>query len=241
MKNDNNPIRVLISDDQPIFRFGLRSLLESQSDIAVVGEGSVGLETVALTNKLRPDILLLDLAPPEAAGLQVLSHLARLPLRTRTLVMTCDTSKAGVVQALHLGASGVVVKNSPREVMLESLRSVAAGQYWLSRESVPIVIEALHTRVPDQGLPVSTGKQTLTAQELKLISKISSGLSNREIGHAFEICERTVKHRLTHIFQKLGVSTRLELVLFALEHRLLDYPSAERKLRRFSSSKTISL
>lgn len=222
MENELNSIRVLISDDQPIFRFGLRNLLESQPDITVVGEGRVSPEVIALVRELRPDILLLDLEASDGAGLKILRNLASSPLPIRTLAMTSGGDKASVLEALHLGACGVVLKESSQEVWLESLRSVVAGQYWLGRESFAIVIEALHESTPHQDSPGSVKQHGLSPRELKVIERISAGLSNKEIGHELSICERTVKHRLTNVFQKLGVSNRLELAIFAIEHRLVE-------------------
>ncbi|MFZ0963057.1 MAG: response regulator transcription factor [Terriglobia bacterium] len=212
----------MIADDHPIFRDGLRKLIESQRGMFVAGESPVGAEVVRLARELKPDILLLDLASPRRTGLQVLNDLKGLLSPVRTIMLAAAIEESSILEAFYLGAHGVVLKGAPREVLLRSIHSVIAGQYWLDHESVSIVIEALRKSPPFQnGAPC--GKDFgLTPSELKIVAKVASGSSNKKVSQEFSISERTVKHHLTNIFDKLGISSRLELAVFALERGLVN-------------------
>ena len=221
-RRNGERVRIVIADDHPIFRDGLRKLIESQAGMCVSGESSVGVEVVRLARALKPDIVLLDLGLPRRSGLQVLNDLAALPSPVRTLVLAEAVEESSILEAFYLGAHGIVLKGSPREVLLKSIRSVVAGQYWLDNESVPIVIEALRKSPPSQNGSTCGRDYGLTTQELKIVGKVANGSSNKEVGQEFSISERTVKHHLTNVFNKLGISSRLELAVFALEDGLVN-------------------
>jgi two-component system nitrate/nitrite response regulator NarL len=214
--------RIVIADDQPIFRDGMRRLIESQPGMRVTGESSVGVEVIRLARELKPDLLLLDLALPLRSGLQVLNDLAALSSPVRTLVLAAAIEESSILEAFYLGAHGIVLKASPREILLKSIRSVIAGWYWLDNESVSIVIGALRKSPPSQNGGAVGRDYRLTPNELKIVGSVANGSSNKEMGQEFSISERTVKHHLTNIFDKLGISSRLELAVFALEHGLVN-------------------
>ena len=222
IRRNGGRVRVVIADDHPIFRDGLRKLIESQPGMCVTGESSVGAEVVRLARELKPDILLLDLALPRRSGLQVLNDLAGLSSPVRTLVLAAAVEESSILEAFYLGAHGVVLKASPRKVLLNSIRSVIAGQYWLDNESFPIVIEALRKAPPSQNGATGGKDYGLTPSELKIVGRVACGSSNKEVGQEFSISERTVKHHLTNVFNKLGVSSRVELAVFALERGLVN-------------------
>lgn len=221
-RRENESVRVLIIDEHPIFRDGLRKLIESQRGMSVVGESSVGTEAVRMARELKPDILLLDLGLPRRSGFQILNDLSGLPSPIRTLVMVAAVEEGPILEAFYLGAHGIVLKGSPRDVLLNSIRSVIAGQYWLDNDSVPIIIEALRKSFPSWKGGTGEKDYGLTPRELKIVERIANGSSNREMGQEFCISERTVKHHLTNVFNKLGISSRLELAVFALEHGLVN-------------------
>jgi two-component system, NarL family, nitrate/nitrite response regulator NarL len=214
--------RILIADDLPIFRDGLRKLIESQRGFCVIGESAIGAEVIRLARELRPDILLLDLGLPQRSAFRVLNDLAGLAPPVRTLVMVSAVEEGPILEAFYLGAHGIVLKGSSREVLLKSIRSVIAGQYWLDHESVPIVIEAVRKSFPSWKGATGEKDYGLTPRELKIVERIATGSSNKEMGQEFSISERTVKHHLTNVFNKLGMSSRLELAVFALEHGLVN-------------------
>jgi DNA-binding NarL/FixJ family response regulator len=218
---DRYKTRILIADDHPIFRDGLRKLLEAEPDFKVIGEASDGQEAVKLAQELKPDVLLLDLAMPRQPGLDALRELASSATPVRTVLLTVAIEKAQLVEALQLGARGVVLKETSTELLLKSIRSVVAGQYWVGREAVTDLVRVLRELIPAAGEEAKKKAFGLTPRELEIVSAIVLGFTNRDIARKYSISEDTVKHHLTNIFDKVGVSNRLELALFAIEHRLV--------------------
>jgi DNA-binding NarL/FixJ family response regulator len=216
------PLRILIADDHPLFRDGLRRLLESEAGFEVVGEGADGEEILAVARNTSADLLLLDLSMPRRGGMEVLRELAAANIPLRTLLLTAAIDKSQIVQALKLGAYGVILKESTTQQLFESIRAVMAGQFWIGRESVSDVVRALRgLSAPAAGgeTPKDFG---LTRRELEIVAMIIAGYSNPDIAQRCSISEQTVKHHVSNIFNKLGVSNRLELALFAVNHRLTD-------------------
>jgi len=212
-------IRIIIADDHPLFRKGLKSLLNAESGFTVVGEAENGDEAVRTARSLQPDVLLLDLAMPGASGLDALGELATAPGSMKTIVLTAAIEKPEIVKALQLGAAGVVLKSSAPELLFKSIRAVMDGQHWIGREAVSDLVQAL--RSSSEPPPPSRSRFGLTARELEITSAVVSGFSNKEIAEKFALSQDTVKHHLTNIFDKVGASNRLELALFAVHHRLL--------------------
>lgn len=212
-------VRIMIADDHPIFRDGLRRLLESERDFEVVGEACDGVEAVGLARKLKPEILLLDLAMPKGPGLEALRELGSTPLPIRVILLTAAAEKAQIVEALQLGARGVVLKDSASQILLRSIRAVMNGEYWVGRESVSDLVQYLRSLMESAASPKQQ-KYGLTPRELQIVSAVVAGYANREIAEHFKISEDTVKHHLSNIFDKVGVSTRLELALFAVNQSL---------------------
>jgi two-component system, NarL family, nitrate/nitrite response regulator NarL len=207
---ENQPIRLIIADDHAIFRDGLRRLLATQPDFQVVGEASDGKEAISLTQSMKPDVLLLDLAMPRVPGMEVLRELSRQETPVRTILLTAAIQPFAVTSALQLGARGIVLKASPPEMLLKSIRSVHEGQFWVGSEPVSSWAK------PGQ----STSGFGLTSREVEIISAIKKGSSNREIAGQLAISEETVKRHLSNIYGKLGVSSRLELAVLASEQHL---------------------
>lgn len=213
-------IRILIADDHPIVRDGLRRLLETEADFRVVGQAADGREALRLASKLTPDILLLDLAMPRVPGLEVLRELSASDSPVRTILLTAAIEKEQIIEALQIGARGVVLKESATELLFKSIRTVMAGQYWVGRSEVGDLVQTLRGLIASSGKPKEKSLG-LTRRELEVLSAVVAGLSNKEIARQFSLSEDTVKHHLSHMFDKLGVSNRLELAMFAVNHRLV--------------------
>lgn len=220
MNKPAKTIRIVIADDHPIVRDGLRRLLETEKDFAVVGQAADGREAIRLVHQLRPDILLLDLAMPRLPGLEVLRELSSTSIETRTILLTAAVEKEQIVEALQVGARGVVSKEAATELLFKAIRTVVGGQYWVGRQEVSDLVAALRGLLPT-GADDRQRSFGLTRRELEIVAAIVEGCTNRDIALKFSLSEDTVKHHLTHIFDKLGVSNRLELAMFAVNHRLV--------------------
>ena len=220
------PIRVLIADDHPVVRVGLRNMLQADPLIEVVGEARDGVEALELARSLRPDILLLDLAMPIVAGMEALREMTSGNLNTRTIVLTGLIDNQQILEALQLGARGVVLKDAAVENLSACIRAVTQGQYWLDGRPVQNLVQVLRD-LAVQTAPPPRKTFGLTARELEVVTLITEGCTNKDIAKQFGISEETVKRHLTNIFNKLGVGNRLELALYALNHNLL--PQAEGK------------
>lgn len=211
-------IRVLVVDDHTIFRQGLCKLLEAEDDIAVVGQARTGGECLGLLGKLKPDVVLLDLKMPDQDGLGVLTALGAQGADVRAIVLTASEDERDYVDAVRRGARGIVLKQAAAERLLEGIRKVYRGEVWIDQRVAADVMKAI-TR--PAAAPAARGeKPLLTAREQEIVALVTQGFRNKEIADKLFISEQTVKNHLHNIFDKLGVSDRLELALYALHHKL---------------------
>jgi len=222
MEESPATIDIVISDDHAIFREGLRKLLEAEPGMRIVGEAADGEETVNLVRQLNPQVLLLDLSLPKLTGMEALRELGKLGVQTRTLVLTAAIESEQIIEALQLGAHGIVLKHSALQILLKSIHCVQAGQYWVGQEGVSDLIQALRRMNPSQSTSGGSPAFGLTSRERQVITLIVAGYTNKDLARKLGMSEHTAKHHLTHIYDKLGVSNRLELVLYAIDHRLVD-------------------
>ncbi|MEW1724963.1 response regulator transcription factor [Streptomyces sp. NPDC093109] len=205
-------IRVLLVDDHQVVRRGLRTFLEIQDDIEVVGEAADGAEGVARTEELRPDVVLMDIKMPGTDGIQALRQLRELANPARVLIVTSFTEQRTVVPALRAGACGYVYKDVDPEALAGAIRSVHAGHVLLQ----PEVAGALLAQDPAGG---GTGRgTTLTEREREVLGLIADGRSNREIARALVLSEKTVKTHVSNILMKLDLSDRTQAALWAVRH-----------------------
>jgi DNA-binding NarL/FixJ family response regulator len=227
MRSELNPIRIVLADEHPLVRQRLRRSLESEPGLRlhIIGEASDAPAVVRLARQCRPDMLLLDFALAHKLDLKALTGSTGDLSSVRVLVTVAAMEKAHLVEAFRLGAQGVVLKESAPRVLLQSVRSVIAGQCWLESESVGVLVEALRESLAQSNRTKSPKDYGLTRREVDIIAKIASGRSNKEVGEEFAISERTVKHHLTNIFGKVGVSSRLQLALFAVNQHLMSSPT----------------
>ena len=218
--SDGRPrIRVLMADDHQIFRAGLRRLLESEPDFEVIGEAGDGEEAVRLSKQLKPDILLLDVSMPRMTGLEALRELEG---EVKTILLTASLANSEIVTALQVGARGIVRKESATQVLFKSIRCVQNGEYWVERESVRDLVQTLRQLVTQSEAAAKQARFNLTAREMEILSAVVAGCSNKEIAKQFKLSENTVKHHVSNIFDKMGVSTRVELALAAMHHGLVS-------------------
>ena len=198
-------IKIILADDHPIFRDGLRRVLQSEPGLQVVAEAHDGLDAVRVVAHNPADILLLDYTLPKLNGVEVLQELRSRNIEIKTIMLTADMEQAEMVRALHLGAKGIVLKHTAPTVLIKSLRSVHAGEYWVERDVMAMWAQS------DKNLG-SDGE--LTQREREVINKVMAGCSNKDIADQLHISQDTVKRHLTHVYEKLGVANRLELALY---------------------------
>ena len=202
------------------------SVFRNESEFTVIGEATDGQQALKLCEEVHPDVLLLDLVMPRMTGLETLRELSNSTHPVRTIVLTASIEKEQIAQALQLGARGIVLKDAPTDILLKSIRAVTDGKFWVGENSVTDLVEILRTYLPPAGGSSGGGKNLkknfgLTPRELEVVESIVSGFTNKEIATRYSISEQTVKHHLRNIFDKVGVSNRLELALFAINHRLV--------------------
>ena len=214
---DSSPkVRVAIADDHPLFRAGLKQLLDGEPWLSIVGECADGLAAARLVQDVCPDVLLLDLAMPRLGGLEVLSTLG--VGQTRVVLLTASIEPAEILKALQLGARGVVLKESAPSQLIDGIRRVMDGKYLIGTDIADDLVHAVQRAAPPR-----SRSSLLTARELEIVSAIVAGESNRDIANRLSLSLQTVKHHLTSIFDKTGVSTRLELALYAI-HKNIHTP-----------------
>lgn len=229
MNNLSRAISIAIAAEEPIVRYGVRRLFESEPDLRIVGEAADSSEAVKIAVSLKPEVMLLDL-PPSRSGLEALHRLAEMKSSVRVLVLASPGERRQAEEALNLGARGVVLRGSATRALVNGVRGVLAGGYWIGEKAVECAAAAIRCLSEQDG---DSGMRSqdygLTPREREIIAAVSAGYSNKDAGRKFSITERTVKHHLTNIYDKIGVSSRLELALFAVNHRLDVYePPVER-------------
>ncbi|GAA2377804.1 response regulator transcription factor [Nonomuraea africana] len=199
-------IQVLIADDHPVVRQGLRTFLDLQDDITVVGEAADGAEAVALVETLRPDVLLLDLKMPVLDGLGALERLGGSA--TRVLVLTSVSDRSDVGPAMRAGAAGFLYKDVDPNALVQAVRAVHGGQVLLAPEAASAMLTAEAPPVP------------LTEREREVLRLIAAGRSNKEIARDLTVAEKTVKTHVSNVLMKLGVQDRTQAALYAVRHGL---------------------
>ena len=209
-------VRIVIAAENRIFRDGLRRLLEA-AGFVIQGETTPGAAAAALVNQLQPDILLLGDATPRA--LELLQQLSNSGGTTRAVMLTDGVDTPAVISSLQFGVRGVVLTDSPPDVLIDCIHTVMTDRAWIGREAVAGTLPGLRKLETARRRSKAFG---LTRRELQVLREVVAGYTNKEIAERIHISENTVKAHLTHIFDKLGASNRVELALFAAHHRLLS-------------------
>lgn len=219
-------ITVVVADDHPVVRIGVRNILQAQPDFEVVGEASDGQEALELIRQYAPSILLLDLAMPNLPGLETLRELTRQSARIKTVLLTGHIERKDLVEAMQLGARAVVLKETVASDLVACLHAVANGRFWLDGKPVVNLLKVLDDLIAADS-PVPRKTFGLTPRELEIVALIVQGGTNKDIATDCRITDETVKRHLKNIFDKAGVSSRLELAMFAVNHQLVVEPSEE--------------
>jgi two-component system nitrate/nitrite response regulator NarL len=215
------PIRIVVADDHPVVRFGVKNMLESEPGFEVVGEAEDGDTAITQTIELEPDILLLDLAMPRLPGLEALRAIMSKSPRVKIIMLTSTISTQQVIEALQIGARGILLKDAVAGDLSTSLRAVLSGDYWIGGARVANLMSKLNELMKQAANVPERKTYGLTPRELEVVTCIVEGCSNKDVAKQFTISEETVKRHLSNIFDKTGVSTRLELALFAIAHKLV--------------------
>jgi two-component system, NarL family, nitrate/nitrite response regulator NarL len=210
-------IRLVLADDHPIVLHGLQQLFARQGDFTVVAACADGATAIDAVKTHRPDILVLDLRMSPRNGLDVLRALAKERLACRTVLLTAAITDEEVVEAMRLGAMGLVLKEASPDALLDCVRRVHRGEQWIERETVTQAFKSVLKRES----AISHAEATLTPRELEIVRMVAHGLRNKVIAERLTISEGTVKVHLHNIYEKLGVDGRLELVLCAQEKGLV--------------------
>lgn len=207
-------IRVLVADDHPVVRAGIVGMLGVEADLVVVGEAGDGVEVVELAAHLRPDVVLMDLRMPRRDGVDATAAVVDLGLPTRVVVLTTYETDADILRAVEAGATGYLLKDTPRDQLVAAVRLAAAGESVLAPSVAARLVSQVRGGAPER----------LTPRERDVLLGVARGLSNAAIGRELFITEATVKTHLLRVFAKLGVDDRTRAVTVALERHLITLP-----------------
>jgi DNA-binding NarL/FixJ family response regulator len=212
--SDELLISLLIVDDHPVVRDGLRGMFESAPGFRVLGEASNGVEAVERAAHLDPDVILMDLRMPGGAGVDAIRELTRRSARAKVLVLTTYDTDSDTLPAIEAGATGYLLKDAPRDELFTAVRAAAEGRTVLSPAVASRLVSAVRS-------PQSPGNEPLSAREREVLALVAKGTSNREIARELFISEATVKTHLTHLYGKLGVKDRAAAVAVAYDRGIL--------------------
>jgi len=211
------PARVVIADDQTLFRTGLARLLDEDSRVDVVGQASDGAEAVALAQKLKPDVILMDLKMPNVDGIEATRQLVAADPSVRVLILTTFEADNYVIQALKAGARGYVLKDSLASAIVSSIVAVMAGER--------VMASAVANRVLEMLTGTTTPKEFydgLTVREIEILKLVANGMANKQIAFRLKISEKTVRNHVSNMYEKLGIYDRSQAVLYAVRKGLVE-------------------
>lgn len=212
-------IKLLIADDHPIFRYGLRDILGLQNDFLVIGEASNGREVVIKALKYSPDIILMDLFMPEITGLQTIEKLMGEITSIRIIVFTLCKESEYIFKTINLGASGYVLKDSDPKILIDAIRKVYSGETYIQQSLLNELVHEFNRFSQGANLYINDNS-CLTRREIEVIRLLTEGLLNKEIAIKLKISEKTVKNHVANIFRKLNVSDRTQAAIYAFKHKL---------------------
>ena len=213
-----NKTRIVLADDHPVVRHGVRSLLQSDPEFTVVGEASDGIETVQLVEKLSPDVLVVDLMIPGLNGLEITRQVRQRSPMTRVIILSMHANEPYVLEALKNGAAGYVLKDSSGTDLIQAVRMVATGQRYLSPPLSERAVEAYMMKSQESSFDAYDG---LTDREREVLQLAAEGLSNPDIAGRLSISPRTVETHRANLMRKLSLKTQTDLIRYALKRGIL--------------------
>jgi two-component system, NarL family, nitrate/nitrite response regulator NarL len=211
-------IKVLIVDDHSIVREGIKSLIETNENIEIIGEASNGLEAIHRAESLSPDVILMDISMPIMSGIEATKALQRINPKIRVIVLSMHNSKEYIVQIIQSGAKGYLLKNTSSSELINAIQSVMMGQAFFSPEISQIV---LNDYIFTEDNKIDKKKTTLSNRETEVLTLIAKGFSSKEIGELLNLSSRTIETHKEHIMKKLKVRTTAEIIKYAFEKKLL--------------------
>lgn len=214
------PVRVVVCDDHPLFREGLRAILREQPAIEMVGEARNGLEAVEVTRSLRPDVVLMDIDMPELSGLEATRRIVAARLPSRVLILSLYDDEELVAGCLDAGAAGYVLKDGPTAQLLYAIEAVQRGERYMSPRALSVVVE--HGR--ESGRATGTRFDLLTSRERQILRLLADGLSGKEIAARLKLSAKTVDAHKCNLMRKLDIHNRADLVKYAIRKKLVQVP-----------------
>ena len=211
-------IKLVIVDDHAIVRAGLRSVILTDEDLEIIGEASGGTEAVSLLEKIHPDVVVLDLSMPDMDGVQVTRHLHSHHPQIHILILTVHEDEALMREVIQSGASGYILKHAAEQELCTAIKKVVTGEMYVDAKLLPLLFNNKNAASGKKGIDQVEG---LSPREIDVLRLIVEGFTNRQIGEELHISMRTVEGHRANIYQKLGLSSRVELVRYARKHNLL--------------------
>lgn len=219
------PIRILIADDHPLLRQGIRNFLSLEPDFEIVGEAADGEEAVMRACELRPDLLLLDINMPKANGIEVAVKLRELCPEIRILALTIHDDENYMMKMIQSGAAGYLLKDVEPAMMVQAIRRVHAGESYVEPSLTKKLFRGITSQEEQKLAPTPPGmaeSDRLSVREIEVLRLVGKGMSNAEIARELFLSEKTVKNHLTNIFRKIQVTDRTQAVLFAIKHKIVN-------------------
>ncbi|HDQ73235.1 MAG TPA: response regulator transcription factor [Chloroflexi bacterium] len=218
-------IDVIIIDDHPVVRAGIRTVLDRTPDVTVVAEGTTGAEALRLTEQHQPDVLVLDVNLPDVSGMDVTRQLRERDTTTAILVLTAHDDNQTVFGLLENGATGYVLKDEALETLADAVRAAARGETWLSPAVARQVVRRAVGLTDPQSPKHPSTQDPLTPRETEVLRLLAQGLDNAAIAERLVVTRRTVQNHVSNIYGKLGMNSRTEAALWAIRHRLIQIPT----------------
>ncbi|MDQ6785040.1 MAG: response regulator transcription factor [Actinomycetota bacterium] len=215
-------VRVLVADDQAVFRMGLHVVLDDEVDIEVVAEAGDGEEAVALAGDLRPDVVLMDVRMPRLSGIEATQRIREMVPTVQILMLTVSDEEDDLYEAIRAGAIGYLLKEVSIEEVPEAIRAVTRGESRISPNMASKLLTEFKSLADRAELLQEPPPPSLTARELDVLKLVARGMSNREVGDSLFISENTVKNHVRSILEKLHLHTRMEAAMYAVRQRIVD-------------------